>query len=90
VLHGEQHFYDFTEDGWAKEPRIRLAGEHGFSNGADKYPHREVGGPDGCVAFFSIRGEGPNAVMYEAYDDFGKLICEVTLETIVADFEANT
>ena len=90
VLEGEQHFYDYDDDGWRSEPRIRRAGEHGFATGPDAMPHREVGGPEGCVAFFSMRGQGPNAVMYEAFDDDMNPVADVTIEMIVADFEANT
>lgn len=91
VLEGEQHFYDYDHDKrcWSTKPRIRKAGEHGFSAGDDKMAHRECAGPDGCVAFFSMRGVGPDAVMYEAYDDDMNPIMEVTLDMLVADFEAN-
>lgn len=91
VLEGEQRFFDYDgEKGeWIAEPRIRRAGEHGFSVGPDKMAHRETGGPEGCVAFFSMRGDGPNAVMYEAYDDDMNMVAEVTIDMILADFEAN-
>ena len=90
VLEGEQHFYDYQEDGtWATTPRIRRAGEHGLSHGADKMAHRECGGPDGCIAFFSMHGDGPDAVMYEAFDNDMNLLIGVTIDMIVADFEAN-
>ncbi len=92
VMEGEQHFYDYDPDTktWKDEPRIRRTGEHGFSTGADKMPHKEVGGPEGCVAFFHMDGSGPNPVMYQFYDDDMNMVAEVTLDMIIADYEANT
>ena len=92
VMEGEQRFYDYDHEKgtWAKEPRVRHVGEHGFSTGADKMAHRETGGPDGCVAFFHMDGKGPNPVMYQFYDDDMNMVGEVTLDMIVADYEAST
>ena len=45
--------------------------------------------PDGCVAFFSMHGDGPSAVMYEAYDKDLNAVMDVTIDMIVQDFEAN-
>ena len=90
VLEGEQHFYDYDENGRrSTAPRIRRAGEHGLSKGPDKMPHMERGGPDGGVAFFSMHGGGPDAIMYEAFDKDLNVVIEVTLDMIVQDFEAN-
>ena len=90
VLEGEQHFYDYDENGkWATEPRIRRAGEHGLSKGPDTMPHMERGGPDGGVAFFSMYGGGPDAVLYDAYDKDMNVVVEVTPDMILQDFEAN-
>lgn len=92
VIEGEQRFQDFDPDAgvWLDEPRVRKVGEHGFSTGPDTKPHRETGGPEGCVAFFHMDGSGPNPVMYEFYDDQMNRVAEVTLEMIIADYEANT
>ena len=90
VLEGEQHFYDYDENGnRANEPRIRRAGEHGLSKGPDKMAHMECGGPEGCVAFFSMHGGSADAIMYETYDENMNVLVEVTIDMIVADFEAN-
>ncbi len=90
VLQGEQHFFDYDENGnRAAEPRIRTVGGHGLSKGPDKYPHMERGGPEGCVAFFSMHGDGPNAVIFEAFDADMNVAVGITIEMIVADFEAN-
>ena len=56
-----------------------------FAKGAEQ----ERGGPSGCVAFFSMHGGGPDAIMYEAYDKDMNVVVEVTLDMIVQDFEAN-
>lgn len=92
VMEGEQHFYDYDHEKgeWKKEPRIRKTGEHGFSTGNDKHAHQETGGPEGCVAFFHMDGNGPNPVMYEFFDDDMNMIGEVTLDMLIADYEANT
>ncbi len=92
VIEGEQRFQDYDPEKkvWLDEPRIRRVGEHGFSTGPDEKPHREVGGAEGCVAFFHMDGSGPTPVMYEFYDDDMNMVAEVTLEMIIADYEANT
>ena len=52
-------------------------------------PHMERGGAEGGVAFFSMHGGGPDAVMYEAYDKDMNVVVKVTLDMILQDFEAN-
>ena len=92
VMEGEQIFtdYDLETKTWKEEKRVRRVGEHGFSTGPDKMPHKESAGPEGCVAFFHMDGSGPNPVMYQFYDDNMDMVAEVTLEMIIADYEANT
>ena len=85
VLEGEQHLYDYDEDGnLAKEPRIRKAGEYGLSFGAEA-PHLECGGPEGGVAYFGTHSN--DGVIYEILDEKLNLVIPITIELLVADFE---
>ena len=87
VLDGEQHLYDVATDGTvAKEPRIRKAGDYALSLGIET-PHLERGGPEGGAALFSTHC-GKDGVMYEILDEDLNLVIPITIELLVADFEA--
>ena len=62
VIQGEHHLYKANGD--IKE--VRAVGSY-TSSPANDEPHRECGGDEGAVVFFSIRGgEG---ILYEILDD---------------------
>ena len=86
VLAGEQHLYDYDEKGvMAKEPRIRRAGDYGLSTG-EQAPHMERGGPEGGLVYFGTHSN--DGVIYEILDDDLNLVIPITIELLVADFEA--
>lgn len=67
VIQGEQHLY--YANGELKE--IRTAGSY-TSSPADDVPHRECGGDEGAIVFFSMRGG--DGVLYEVLDDEGNIV----------------
>ncbi len=87
VLEGEQHLRDVHPDGSLGEERVRRAGDYALTT-AESLPHLECGGPEGGLAFFGCHST--DGKLYEIVDDHGKLIFDVTMETLLADFEANT
>ncbi len=87
VLEGEQHLWDVHPDGSRGEERVRRAGDHALTLG-DAHPHLERGGPEGGLAFFG--NHSSSGKLYDLLDEDGNVLMEVTMETLVADFEANT
>lgn len=87
IIEGEQHLYDYDEKTGKKadKPRIRRAGDYGLSVGVEK-PHLECGGPQGGIALFSTHTN--DGSLYEILDDNLNLIIPITIELLVADFEA--
>jgi hypothetical protein len=87
VLEGEQHLWDLEPDGTSGEHRVRRAGDYALTSG-DQRPHLERGGPEGGIAFFGDHtSEGR---MYELLDVQGGLLLDVTMDTLIADWKANT
>jgi hypothetical protein len=87
VLEGEQHLFDLYPDGTRGAPRVRRAGDYALSTG-DALPHLERGGPEGGLAFFGTHaGDG---VLYEILGEDLKPLANVTIETLVADWKANS
>ncbi len=87
VLEGEQHLWDVHSDGSRGEERIRRAGDYALSSG-DEHPHLEQGGNDGGMVFFANHFD--DGRLYELVDEDEKVIFEVTMQSLVEDFEANT
>ena len=87
VLEGEQHLRDVHPDGSLGEERVRRAGDYALTT-AEALPHLECGGAKGGLAFFGCHSN--DGKLYEIVDDHGKLVFDVTMETLLADFEANT
>jgi hypothetical protein len=87
VLAGEQHVWDVNPDGTRGAERVRRAGDHHLM-GADTLPHLERGGPDGGLAFFGAHTR--DGVLYEIYDEGLNKLADVTIESLVADWKANT
>jgi len=87
VLEGEQHLWDLHPDGTRGEHRLRRAGDYALTSG-DQLPHLECGGAHGGIVFFANHsGDGR---LYELIDEQGKLLLDVTMEALVADWKANT
>jgi hypothetical protein len=86
VLAGEQHLWDVLPGGSRGPHRVRRAGDYALSTG-DAHPHLERGGSDGGLVFFGNHSR--DGRLYEIHDEAGKWIADVTLESLVADWQAN-
>jgi hypothetical protein len=86
VLEGEQHLWDLHPDGTRGEPRIRRAGDYALTVG-DALPHIERGGEQGGIAFFG--NHSSNGLLYELLDEDLKVVADVTMEVLVADWKEN-
>ena len=84
VLEGEQHLWDYQEDGSLGEERIRRAGEYGLMLGTEP-PHLERGGDGGGLVFFGSHCN--DGKLYEILNDDLTVLADVTIEGLVADFE---
>jgi len=87
VLEGEQHLWDLHPDGRRGEHRIRRAGDYALSVG-DALPHYERGGGEGGLVFFG--NHSSDGLLYEVLDEDLKLVVNVTMELLIADWQANT
>lgn len=87
VLEGEQHLWDLHPDGKRGAPRVRRAGDYALSVG-DALPHLERGGAEGGLVFFGCHSNG--GLLYEILDEDLKLVGNVTIESLIADWQANT
>jgi hypothetical protein len=87
VLEGEQHLWDIHPDGTRGEHKVRRAGDYALTVG-DALPHFERGGAEGGVAFFG--NHSSNGRLYELFDEETKVIADITMEVLVADWQANT
>lgn len=80
VVQGEHRLYE--PDGALKE--IRPVGSYTSSPPGD--PHREGGGADGAVVFYSVRGDG--GVHFEVLDDALNVIGTLGMRDFIQLFEA--
>ncbi len=87
VLEGEQHLWDLYPDGSRGEHRVRCAGDYALTVG-DALPHLERGGEEGGITFFG--NHSSNGLLYEILDEDLKVIVDVTMEGLVADWKENT
>ncbi len=87
VLEGEQHLWDLHPDGARGEPKVRTAGDYALTVG-DALPHLERGGEMGGITFFG--NHSSDGLLYEILDENLKLVADITMEGLIADFEANT
>ena len=78
VIQGEHRIFEPTGD--LKE--IRPVGSY-TSSPANPDPHRECGGDEGAVVFFSIRGSSIDDVLYELLDDQQTLIGAITMQDLI-------
>ena len=86
VLEGEQHLWDLHADGSRGEHKVRAAGDYALTVG-DALPHLERGGAEGGVAFFGNHsGDG---LLYEVLDEDLKVVVNVTMELLIADWKEN-
>jgi len=86
VLEGEQHLWDLHPDGSRGAHRIRKVRDYALTV-ADALPHLERGGSEGGLAFFGNHSD--DGRLYEILDEDGKLIADITMAALVADFEQN-
>ena len=86
VLEGEQHLWDIHPDGTRGAPRVRRAGDYALSTG-DALSHLERGGPEGGLVFFGTHTR--DGVLYEILGEDLKPLANVTIEGLVADWQAN-
>jgi hypothetical protein len=86
VLEGEQHLWDVHPDGSRGPERVRRAGDYALTV-SDPHAHLERGGPGGGLVFFGNHSR--DGRLYEITDDSGKLVADVTMEALVADWKAN-
>lgn len=82
VVQGEHHLYEPT--GERKE--VRPVGSY-TSSPASNEPHRECGGDEGAIVFFSIRGN--DGVLYEVLDEKENIAGTLTMQDFIDLFEAN-
>lgn len=87
VVAGEQHLWDLHPDGTRAAHRVRRAGDYALTVG-DALPHLERGGADGGVVFFGNHSR--DGRLYEVFDANMNLVMDVTMELLVADWQANT
>ncbi len=86
VLEGEQHLWDLYPDGSRGEHRVRAAGDYALTVG-DQQPHLECGGSEGGIAFFGNHSD--TGLLYEVLDEDLKVVADVTMETLIADWNEN-
>jgi len=86
VLEGEQHLWDVEQDGSVVNHRFRRAGDYALT-GNDPKPHLERGGENGGLVFFGVRAQSSDGVLYEIYDGDMNVVSEITIDSLVADFE---
>lgn len=87
VIDGEQHLTDVLADGSPGEHKVRTAGDYALSVGDDQRPHFERGGEAGGLAFFGAHCA--DGRLYQLLDEDLKVIADVTIETLVADWQEN-
>jgi hypothetical protein len=87
VIEGEQHLWDLHPDGTRAEPRVRRAGDYALTLG-EALPHLERGGEAGGLVFFG--NHATDGRLYEIFDEEVKVVAEVTMEALVADWKENT
>ena len=87
VIAGEQHLWDLQPDGTRGEYKVRNAGDYALTVG-DGLPHLERGGAEGGIAFFG--NHCTDGLLYEILDEDMKVVADVTIEGLVADWKANT
>ena len=87
VLEGEQHLWDLHPDGTRGEHRVRRAGDYALTVG-DALPHLERGGAEGGIVFFGNHTR--DGILYEILDEDLKPVANVTLETLIAVWKANS
>ena len=87
VIEGEQHLWDIHPDGSRGEYKVRSAGDYALTVG-DGLPHLERGGDAGGVVFFG--SHSTNGILYENLGEDMKVVADVTIEGLMADWEANS
>ena len=87
VLAGEQHLWDLQPNGERGDYKVRHAGDYALTVG-DALPHLERGGDDGGTVFFG--NHCSDGILYEILDEDMKVVADVTIESLLADWQENT
>jgi hypothetical protein len=87
VLEGEQHLWDLHPDGTRGEEKVRRAGDYALTVG-EPLPHLERGGAEGGLVFFGAHSS--DGRLYQLLDEDLGVLADVTMETLVNDFEQNS
>lgn len=99
VIEGEQHLWDLhprmgqgVDKGFEKSfekgvEKVRHAGDYALTV-ADALPHLERGGERGGVVFFG--NHSSDGRLYEILDENLKVVVDVTMELLVADWNENS
>ncbi len=82
VIQGEHYIYKPN----GKLDEIRHVGSY-TSSPASNDPHRECGGDEGAIVFFSIRGS--DGTLYEILDDEQNIIGALAMQDFIELYEAN-
>jgi len=86
VLAGEQHLWDLHPDGTRGPHRVRRAGDYALVRD-EPFPHIERGGSEGGLVFFG--NHAADGRLYETFDDDGNRVMDVTMDLLLADWQAN-
>ncbi len=82
ILRGELHVADYFE-GKATESRVRTAGHRAFGSGDEV--HREWGGPEGALVYFSLYSE--DGIIADHLNDRGEVVNTVTIDDLKLIYE---
>lgn len=77
VLRGELHVADYC-DGKVTHSRVRTAGHRAFGSGDEV--HREWGGPEGALVYFSLYAE--DGILADQLSDRGALLKTTTIDDL--------
>jgi hypothetical protein len=86
VLAGEQHLWDIHPDGSRGDHKLRRVGDYALTLG-EGLPHLERGGEEGGIAFFG--NHCSDGRLYELLDEDMKVVADVTIEGLLADWQEN-
>jgi hypothetical protein len=82
VIQGEHHIYKAN----GKLEEVRVIGSY-TSSPASNAPHRECGGDEGAIVYFSIRDS--DGILYEVLDDEQNIIGTLSMQDFIDLYEAN-
>jgi len=87
VIAGEQHLWT-SKQTVRSTIRFRRAGDYALTRN-DQKPHLERGGDNGGLVYFGARPDSPDGLLYEIYDADINVVAGITIDSLVADFDAD-